>query len=290
MAALMGEPSPWSGPAGLAALQATEELEIELLLEAVFQRFGFDFRGYARPRLREQLLALLRARGLETLSSLQERVLHEAGVAQAVVRALAVPPAPLFDLPEDTRRLRSALGDSLRPTALPKVWLAEPAGVAEAWTLAIVLAEEKLYGRTEVFATLSSDDLLFEARGATLPAAQLAQSQARYEASGGSGRLSDYFEVSGGQARLLPRLRERITWAQYSLVTDASFQEFHGIVCRHALPDFGPVLRQRVLRLFRDSLSLFGVLGLDRELGATDAAAGDYQALFEDGGWYKRIR
>ena len=283
----MGELSAWSG---FAAAQATEDLEIELLLEAVYQRFGFDFRGYARSGLRDRLLALLRSRGLATISSLQERVLHEGGVAQDVVRALAVAPAPLFDLPEDTRRLRTALGDTLRPTALPKVWLAEPAGVAEAWTLAILLAEEKLYGRTEVFATLASDELLLEARNASLPVAQLTQSQAQYEASGGSGRLADYFEVSNGEARLLPRLRERITWAQYSLVTDASFQEFHSIICRRALPDFGPVLRQRELRLFRDSLSLFGVLGLDREFGPTDATAGDYQPLFDGGGWYKRVR
>ncbi|VXB90708.1 CheR family methyltransferase [Massilia sp. 9I] len=283
----MGELSAWTG---FAAVQATEELEIELLLEAVYQRFGFDFRGYARPRLRERLLAVLQARGLATISSLQERVLHEAGAAQDVLRALAVPKAELFDLPEDTRRLRAALGDSLRPTALPKVWLAEPAGVAEAWTLAILLAEEKLYGRTEVFATVASDELLFDARNASLPVAQLAQSQPLYEASGGSGRLADYFEVSSGEARLLPRLRERITWAQYSLVTDASFNEFHGIVCRRALPDFGPVLRQRVLRLFRDSLSLFGVLGLDRELGPADAGVMDYQPLFAEGAWYKRVR
>ncbi|RZA34049.1 MAG: chemotaxis protein [Lysobacteraceae bacterium] len=283
----MGELSAWSG---FAAAQATEELEIELLLEAVYQRFGFDFRGYARPRLRERLLALIGARGLTTISRLQERVLHEAGVAQEVVRALAVPQAALFDLPEDTRRLRTALGDSLRPTALPKVWLAEPAGVAEAWTLAILLAEEKLYGRTEVFATLASDELLLEARNASLPVAQLAQAQPQYEASGGSGRLSDYFEIAGGEARLLPRLRERITWAQYSLVTDASFNEFHGILCRRALPDFGPLLRQRVLRLFHDSLSLFGVLGLDRELAPADAGVEDYQLLYPDGGWYKRVR
>ncbi|MGH8854902.1 MAG: CheR family methyltransferase [Telluria sp.] len=276
--------------AGLAAAQATEDLELELLLEAMYQRFGFDFRGYGRDGLRQRLLVLLRARGLGTMSGLQERVLHEPCVAQDMVRALAVPPAPLFDDPDATRRLRSALGDSLRPTALPKVWLAEPAGVAEAWTLAILLAEEKLYGRTEVFATLASDELLAEARDATMPLEQLAEAQPRFEASGGSGRLADYFEIASGAARLLPRLRERITWAQYSLVTDASFNEFHAILCRRVLPDFGPVLRQRVLRLFRDSLSQFGVLGLDRELGAADAAMGDYQRLFEDGGWYKRVR
>ncbi|MCA1248049.1 CheR family methyltransferase [Massilia sp. MS-15] len=293
MAALMGNamgavkdslPDDWS------ARTATEELETELLLEALYQRFGTDYRGYARQRLRERLQGLLRASGLATLSGLQERVLHQPGAAQALLRALAPPPAGLFAQPEESRRLRTALGASLRPTALPRVWLAEPAGVAEAWTLAIVLAEEKLYGRTEVFATVACEEQLAAARGAALPVAQLAAAQPLYAASGGDGRLADYFEVSDGAARLLPRLRERITWAQYSLVTDASFNEFHGIVCRHALPDFGPLLRQRVLRLFRDSLAPFGVLGVDRALTATDAGAEDYQPLFADGGWYKRVR
>ena len=275
---------------GFATLQATEDLEIELLLEALFQRFGVDFRGYDRSVLRRKLLALMRQRQLRTISALQEKVLHESGAALGVVRALAVPAAPLFDRPEWVRRQRIALGDSLRPTALPKVWLAEPAGVGEAWTLAILLAEEKLYARTEVFATLASDELLAELRDATVPVAQLADSQPQYEQSGGSGRLIDYFEVANGEARLLPRLRERITWAQYSLVTDASFNEFHAIVCCRALADFGPVLRQRVLRLFHDSLALFGVMGIDRELGATDAFAEDYQRMFEDAAWYKRVR
>jgi len=266
------------------------ELELELLLEALYQRFGFDYRSHDRAALRASLLELVRRRELPNLSRLQEQVLHASGTALEVVRALAVPPAALFDRPDWARRQRRALADSLRPTALPRVWLPEVAGVGEAWTLAVLLAEEKLYGRTEVFATLSSDELLYEARDATVPAAMLFDAQRGYEDSGGTGRLADYFEVSDGRARLLPRLRERITWLQYCLVTDGSFNEFHAIVCCRALPDFGPVLRQRVLRLFRDSLALFGVLGIDRELVVGDAAVGDYQPLFEDGAWYKRVR
>jgi len=266
------------------------ELEIDLLLEALYQRFGLDYRSHERAILRRRLHELARLHALPNLTRLQEQVLHAPGAALGVVRALAVQPAALFDRPDWARRQRGALADSLRPTALPKVWLPEVAGVGEAWTLAVLLAEEKLYGRTEVFATLASDELLFEAREATLPAAQLAQAQRGYEASGGTGRLVDYFEVSDGRARLLPRLRERITWLQYCLVTDGSFNEFHAIVCCRALPDFGPVLRQRTLRLFRDSLALFGVLGIDRELAASDAGAADYQPLFDEGAWYKRVR
>ena len=275
---------------GFGADPALEELEIDLLLEALYGRHGLDYRSHERALLRRSLLAVAAQRELATLSRLQEHVLHQPGAALDVTRALAVPAATLFDRPEWARRQRTALGASLRPTALPKVWLPEVAGVGEAWTLAILLAEEKLYARTEVFATLASDALLAEVRDATLPSTQLHQAQHNYEASGGTARLADYFEVSDGRARLLPRLRERITWAQYSLVTDASFNEFHAILCCRALPDFGPVLRQRVLRLFRDSLALFGVLGIDRALLATDASVADYQALFDGEAWYKRVR
>lgn len=275
---------------GLSVGPSLEDLEIDLLLEALYQRFGFDYRGHERTLLRRRLLGLMARASLPTVSRLQEKILHEPGAALDTMRTLAVPPAALFDRPDWALRQRLALADSLRPTALPKVWLAEAAGVGEAWTLAILLAEEKLYGRTEIFATLSSDELLYEVSDASLPAAQLQTQQPAYEASGGSGRLADYFEVSEGRARLLPRLRERITWVQYCLVTDASFNEFHAIVCCRALPDFGPALRQRVLQLFRDSLALFGVMGIDRALVEGDAAAGDYQALFDDSAWYKRVR
>ncbi|WP_313705288.1 CheR family methyltransferase [Massilia sp.] len=275
--------------AACATDPAVEELEIALLLEALFQRHGYDFRDYDRHQVRRKLLAVVRERALNTVSALQERVLHEPGAASHLLRALAVAPATLFDSPECAGQARIALGASLRPAAVPKVWLAECASVGEAWSLAILLAEEDLLARTEIFATLANDELLAEVREASIDAAELPGLQQNYERSGGSGRLSDYFELRDGRARLLPRLRARITWAQYNLVTDASFNEFQAIVCRRALADFGPVLRQRVLRLFHDSLARFGVLGIDRELAPGDAHAADYLPIFGHLAWYKRV-
>jgi chemotaxis protein methyltransferase CheR len=272
-----------------AAGVATEDLELELLLEALFQRFGVDFRGYARPALRRKLGELMRAQELATVSRLQERVLHESGAVAGVLRALAVAPAGLFGAPEHARQLAGVLAPCLRASAVPKVWLAECAGVGEAWTLAVLLADLQLLARTQVYATVSNEELLAEAVDATLPAESMAQYQQNYELAGGTGTLADYFELSDGRASLLPQLKDHITWAQYSLVTDASFNEFEAIVCAGALADFGPVLRQRVLRLFHESLALFGVLGIDRELSPSDACFDRYQQVVPGAPWYKRI-
>ncbi|HEX8784766.1 MAG TPA: CheR family methyltransferase [Telluria sp.] len=274
---------------GLAAGLAIEELETELLLEALFQRFGYDFRAYDRPALRRKFAQALRAHEVKTLSGLQEKVLHGAEAASSVLRTLSVAPSALFDNLEHAARLRAVLAPALRGWPVPRVWIAECAGVGEAWTLAIVLAEEGVLGKLDIHATLANEELVAEMQEAELPLAELEAAQQRYRDSGGVASLLSYFEVRDGRARLQPQLRRRITWSQYSLVTDASFNEFQAILCCGALADFGPVLRQRVLRLFHDSLARFGVLCLERPLSVSDTHAGAYQAIEGDRPWHKRV-
>jgi len=286
MTPLPGQNRAWTG---LAAGLAIEELETELLLEALFQRFGHDFRSYDRPALRRKLAGAMTAHAVTTLSGLQEQVLHDEKAACAVLRALSVVPGRLFDNPGHAARQRGVLAPALRGWPIPRVWVAECAGVGEAWTLAIVLAEEGILGRLDIHATLANEELVEEMQDASIPLAELEAAQERHALSGGSGSLRAYFDIEDGRARLQAQLRRRITWSQYSLVTDASFNEFQAILCSSALADFGPVLRQRVLRLFHDSLARFGVLCLDRHLSVTDAYAGTYQAVAGDGPWYKRV-
>jgi chemotaxis protein methyltransferase CheR len=286
MAALNRAALPGDAPVPLAP--AVEELELDLLLEAVFQRFGHDFRSHERARLRPRLRSLMDQRGLASMSLLQHAVLHDGAAGAELLRALAVQPVPMFDDPEQARLVRIALA-CLHASPVPRVWLADCPGAESAWSLAILLAEEQLHSRTEIFATVPTEDLLRGAPHASVPAASLPAYHENYLKSGGRGKLADYFDIQGERATLVEPLRARITWAQYSLVTDASPNEFQMVLCHRSLPDFGPVLRQRVLHLLHDSLALFGVLGIDRPFAHSDRLAAHDQPLFPDRGWYKRI-
>ncbi|SFU64864.1 CheR family methyltransferase [Pseudoduganella namucuonensis] len=270
------------------AAAEVEELELELLLEALFQRYGYDFRSHERALLRRKLRGVMRTRGLRTLSSLQDRALHDPAAASATLRALHVPPATLFDDTDEARQLRQLAGGCLRGAALPRIWLADCAGAEQAWTLAVILAEEGLLEHTEIHATVASDEQLEEALDAAIPLDRMAAAQAAYARAGGAGQLASHFQVDGKRAVLAPALRSHITWAQYNLVTDASFNEFNLIACRRALPDFGPLLRQRVLHLFHESLAPFGILGLDRPLQQSDPLWGSY-APAAPAPWHRRI-
>ncbi|MYM22419.1 chemotaxis protein [Duganella sp. FT135W] len=279
-----------NGAARRHSPSSVEELELELLLEALFQCHGYDFRGYERAVVAYKVQALRAELGLATISALQSRILHDAEAYNTLLHALYVTPALMFDNALEASMLRLSLG-VLHGAALPRVWLADCAGVQQAWTLAILLEQEQLAPRTEIYATVASDAMLTEAQQASLPMERLGELQANYVRSGGTGKLIDYFDVSddGLRAVLKPHLNSRITWAQYNLVTDASFNEFQMILGHRALPDFGPALRKRVLQLFDDSLAPFGTLALDRPLDQHDLLSHHYKPLLAHQSWYKRI-
>ena len=278
-------------PARRHSPSSVEELELELLLEALFQCHGYDYRGYQRDPVRRKVRLMMAELSAPTISALQANVLHDPAACDALLKALYVEPARMFDDASEIALLRMSLGACLHGAAVPRVWLADCAGAQQAWTLAILLEQEQLGPRTEIYATVASDALLAEALEASLPMARLSELQGNYIKSGGVGSLIDYFEVNaeGTRAALLPHLRGRITWAQYNLVTDASFNEFQMILAARALPDFGPPLRRRVLRLFDDSLAQSGMLVLDRPLDDDDPLANHYKQVFPHQPWYKRV-
>jgi len=282
---------PAVGTARRHSPSSLEELELELLLEALFQCHGYDYRGYERDLVRRKVRRLMAELSTASISALQARVLHDPASCDAFLKAMYVEPARMFDDASEIALLRMSLGVCLHGAALPRVWLADCAGAEQAWTLAILLEQEQLGARTEIYATIASDALLTEALQASLPMSHLGELQGNYIKSGGVGRLIDYFEVNaeGTRAVLLPHLRERITWAQYNLVTDASFNEFQMILAARALPDFGAPLRERVLRLFDDSLAQSGMLVLDRPFGDGEPLARQYKQVFPHQPWYKRV-
>ncbi|HEV7815489.1 MAG TPA: CheR family methyltransferase, partial [Janthinobacterium sp.] len=209
MAAIMAA----SMDSAAATPAALEDLEFELLLEALQRHVGFDFRGYEQGALRRKLRGLMLRRGLATVSALQDRALHDAATGAALLRALSVAPAALFDDPVCWASLRGLLANCLAASPLPKIWLAECAGAEEAWTLAILLQEQGLHARSEIFATSANAQLLAEAAQADFPAARLDAYAENYRRSGGSAVFADYFQVHNGRAALLPQLRSRITWS-----------------------------------------------------------------------------
>src|SRR5687768_2069525 len=82
--------------AGHSEAEPLEEIELDLLLEAVFRLHGYDFRGYARTSMRRRIANIMRHEQVETISALQARVLHDRGCWERFLNGISVNVSAMF--------------------------------------------------------------------------------------------------------------------------------------------------------------------------------------------------
>jgi chemotaxis protein methyltransferase CheR len=269
---------PETGPRDTSA--ATEELEVELLLEGIFRRYGYDFRGYAGASLRRRLWKRMNLERLPTLTSLLDRVIHDPEVLDRLLKDLSINVTEMFRDPSFFRTLRTKAFPLLRTYPFVRAWVAGCSTGEEVISLAIALREEGLLERTRIYATDMNEGALERAREFAVPEDRLSTYDDNFARAGGERPLTDYCTVTDGLAVFDAELREGVVYAQHNLASDRSFNEFHLILCRNVMIYFGRDLQRHVHDLFLDSLSPLGLLGLGRKEAITDdEIAGRYEAL-----------
>lgn len=239
-----------------------ENIEIDLFLEAIFQRFGYDFRHYARASIKRRVRTLVGTLHGDSISSLIPRVLHEDGILGELLAQLSVPVTEMFRDPQVFKALREQVLPLLGTYPRLQIWQAGCATGEEVYSLAILLEEEGLLDRAQIYATDINDQALHLAEDGIFPVKRLEEYERNYVNAGGKRLLSDYYVANADFFRLDERLRKHIVFAHHNLVTDGVFCEVQLILCRNVLIYFDTTLQSRVLNLFHDSLSRQGFLCL----------------------------
>jgi chemotaxis protein methyltransferase CheR len=239
-----------------------EEIEIVLFLEALFQRFGYDFRHYAKASIKRRVRSLVGALGSKNIAALIPRVLHEDGILDEILAQLSVPVTEMFRDPHVFRALREQVIPLLSTYPRLQIWQAGCATGEEVYSLAILLEEEGLLDRTQIYATDINDQALHQAEDGIFSVKRLEEFERNYINAGGKRLLSDYYVANAEFFRLNERLRKRIVFAHHNLVTDGVFCEVQLILCRNVLIYFDTTLQTRVLNLFHESLARHGFLCL----------------------------
>jgi chemotaxis protein methyltransferase CheR len=254
------------------------DLEVKLLLEAVYLRWQHDFRDYAIASMRRRMRQALQHFGCESLSQLQHRLLREPQSFQQALRFFTVHVSEMFRDPPYWRALREQVVPLLRTYASLKVWVAGCSSGEEVWSLCILLAEEGLLERSIVYATDIDPAALGQAERGVFALERMADFSRNYLAAGGSGSLSDHYRASAHGAVFERALRRQVVFADHSLATDSVFSEVHLVSCRNVLIYFNRALQDRAVGLFRDALVRRGFLGLgNRETLAFGAHADAFE-------------
>lgn len=239
-----------------------EDLEIQLLLEALYRRYHYDFRNYAGASIKRRLKQALEQFGFGTFSALQEALLRDPAVLPRIVGYLTIQVSEMFRDPSYFRALREKVVPHLRTYPSLRVWVAGCSGGEELYSLAILFREEGLEQRTLFYATDINQDALSKAEFGIFGLDQMKLFTENHRKSGGKSSLSDYYRAAYGGASFDKSLRQNVVFSDHSLVTDAVFAEMHLISCRNVLIYFDRVLQNRALGLFKDALARRGFLGL----------------------------
>jgi chemotaxis protein methyltransferase CheR len=242
--------------------EKVEDIEIRLLLEALYHRYHYDFRSYAMASIRRRLRQARQNLGFTTISAMQERVLHDPEMLPLMLRYLTVQVSEMFRDPSYFRAIRETVIPHLRTYPSLKVWVAGCSAGEELYSLVILFREEGLEERTLFYATDINPDALDEAQAGIYDVDRVRQFSENYRQAGGRTSLSDYYHSNYNRCILDKSLRRNVVFSDHSLVTDQVFGEMHFVSCRNVMIYFDRTLQDRAVGLFRDSLARNGFLGL----------------------------
>jgi len=272
-----GRSVPHGNPPGDPAASSAE-IELRLLMEAIYLKYSYDFRDYAGASQKRRVLQALAQLDCPTIPALQAKVLRDPALFMQLLQYLTIPVSEMFRDPTFFLALRQQVIPRLQTYPSVKIWIAGCSTGEEVYSLAIVLKEECLLERSLIYATDINAKSLDKARQGIFPLGSIKGHTVNYQKAGGKRAFSDYYTAAYDSAIFDKSLRENITFADHSLATDSVFSETQLVLCRNVLIYFNGKLQDRALGLFHESLSHRGFLGLGSKESIDFSA---YAARFE---------
>jgi chemotaxis protein methyltransferase CheR len=235
-------------------------------------KYGYDFRNYSKAHLKRRINQRVQLSGFNTISELQNKVLWDKVFFRTFLQDLSINVTEMFRDPEFYLAFREKVVSDLKTYARLKVWHAGCSTGEEVYSLAILLHEENLLDRTQIYATDFNKSVLETAKQGIYSKKDITLYAKNYKEAGGKGKLSDYYTSKYGSVLFDKSLSKNIVFADHNLVTDSVFAEVNLIFCRNVLIYFDRFLQNKVLKLFTESLTKRGILclGTKESLRFTD--------------------
>lgn len=232
-----------------------EDIEIRLLLEAIYLKYGYDFRDYSDNHIKRRIYHRLAISDIRNIAELQHKVLYDESFYSTILSDFSINVTEMFRDPSFYKAFRKEVVPVLRTYPFIKIWHAGCSTGEEVYSMAILLKEEGLYDRSQIYATDFNKSVLQKAKKGIYAINSIKQFTYNYQQSGGNSSFADYYIAKYDSVILDQSLKNKIVFADHNLVTDNVFGEMHVICCRNVLIYFNKELQNRVINLFSNSLS-----------------------------------
>lgn len=267
-----------------------EDIEIQLFLEALYLKYGYDFRGYSRAHIKRRIRHRLVETGVGDISQLQHKLLYDPDFVHAVLLDFSVNVTEMFRDPDFYHAVRDEVVPRLLTYPALKIWHAGCSTGEEVYSMAILMKEEDVFHRSRIYATDFNEVIVSKAKEGIYPVEHIKAYTTNYVEAGGKESLADYYTAEYQSVIMNRALRQQILFSAHNLVTDSVFGEMNMIVCRNVLIYFSKDLQERVLKLFLDSLRHGGFLCLgSKESVQFSRYASRFETISEEHKIYRKV-
>jgi two-component system, chemotaxis family, CheB/CheR fusion protein len=243
---------------------SSNEARVEELLDYLKGTRGFEFTAYKRSSLMRRIQKRLQAVNIGSYEDYQTYLEAHPEEFGLLFNTILINVTGFFRDPEAWEFLTSQIVPRIiasgRAEAAIRVWSTGCASGEEAYTLAIILAEqlgfEQFRRRVKIYASDVDEDALMQARHAIYTASQVQDIPSEL--------LSRYFERVDDRYLFHRDVRRSIIFGRHDLVQDAPISRVNLLVCRNTLMYFTRDAQAKVLNRFHFALRDGGFLFMGR--------------------------
>lgn len=274
----------------MSVSKETIAIEIDLLLQSIKWKYGYDYTNYSLNSIERKIKHRLKLSALTTISQLQSKVLHDPAFFEAIVQDFSINVTEMFRDPGFYQVFRQQVVQLLKSNSFIRIWVAGCSTGEEVYSMAIILKEAGIYDKTQLYATDINESVINIARKGIYTTDKIKKYTDNYQQSGGQTSFSDYYTADNKFVVLDASLRKNIIFSTHNLVSDTSFNEMQLISCRNVMIYFNQQLTNDVLLLLTESLSKQGLLCLgDKESLRFSCVEKNYEIIDKKEKIYRRI-
>ncbi|MEI6054762.1 MAG: protein-glutamate O-methyltransferase CheR [Lentisphaerota bacterium] len=238
------------------------DIEYDLLLEAIRVKFNNDFSQYAKASLTRRIQNFLIKESIPHLGELTHRLLESEDYFIKFKNAVSVTVTEMFRDPEVFKSIRENVFPYLATYPEINIWHAGCATGQEVYSLAIMLKEEGIYDKTNIYATDMNNESLDIAREGIYTNEMIKSATINFQKTNPQKPFSDYYHSKYGKSIINPDIRKNVTFIEHNLVNGKVFYKFNFIICRNVMIYFTRELQSKILNLLSSSLITNGFLCL----------------------------
>ena len=254
-----------------------EENFINILLDMIFEKYGYDFRLYQLSMVQRRINIFKVKYGVTKLKDVIEIILFDRKMFREFFAEISINVTELFRNPMFFLNTKSFLDENFKKVYNMKIWSAGCSSGEEVYSIAILLKKNNMLKKSIIYATDFNKVVLSEARNGFLSYSSYNVAKQNYKLIDSEDNLDKYIVKNRNFIKIKQEIQDKILFFEHNLAIDSSFNEFDIIVCKNVIIYFTYELQKKVFELFYNSLKFGGFL----IIGESEQLHEDFRDKFE---------